>query len=216
MTTAIRERHVISTRRKNKRGEFMAIHIFRPVRGFKRTLTGTDPTTPAYVRSLIAAQADYAKWLAMGSPKATSQRNDKGSLICNGMAITRPPAGTAPVRPSAVGAGIVLFGRARVAGTVSTKAIAIGATARPSNSRNSFRARGRSASLAIQSKSSRTAPSNAPFACASKMSAVLSVSARDSPPPPMPEAATVAATAGDLPHRLQAVSASRRSQAGTT
>src|SRR5690348_1288943 len=47
------------------------------------------------------------------------------------------PAGTAPVRPSAVGDGIVLVGRPRFAGTLSTKAMAIGATDRPSKSRSS-------------------------------------------------------------------------------
>jgi integrase len=48
---------------------------------------------------LAQAQDEYARWLAMGSPKANARRNDKGSLIDGetGMAITRPERGTAPV-----------------------------------------------------------------------------------------------------------------------
>jgi integrase len=101
--TTTRERFVIATRRKNKRGEYVLIHIFRPARDFKRTLAGTNPTTPAYVRSLMQAQDEYARFCEMGRPKATGQRNAKGSLIDdNGMAITTPPAGTAPVEEHSV------------------------------------------------------------------------------------------------------------------
>jgi integrase len=96
--TTTRERHVIVTRRKNKKGEKVEVHYFRPAREFKRTLAGTDPLTPVYQRSLMKAQDEYARWLAMGQPKATGHRNAKGSLLDeNGMAITKPERGTAPI-----------------------------------------------------------------------------------------------------------------------
>jgi integrase len=96
--TTTRERHLIVTSRANRRGEKVAVHYFRPQRDFKRTLDGTDPLTVTYQRSLAKAQEDYARWLAMGQPRATARRNAKGSLLDeNGMAISKPPAGTAPV-----------------------------------------------------------------------------------------------------------------------
>ena len=89
-----RERYVIATRRKNKKGVFVDMHIYRPARDFQRTLAGTDPTAPAYQRSLIRAQDDYARFCSAGRPKAPL-RNAAGSVIdsSTGMAITRPPGG---------------------------------------------------------------------------------------------------------------------------
>lgn len=97
MTTP-RERHVIVAQRRNRKGEKLAVHYFRPQRGFKRTLAGTDPLTPAYQRSLAAAQDAFALWLASGQPKANGRRNAKGSLVDDaGMAITKPERGAAPI-----------------------------------------------------------------------------------------------------------------------
>lgn len=101
--TTTRDRHVIAGHRRNRKGEKVAVHYFRPVRGFKRTLAGTDPLTVAYQRSLAQAQDDYARWLASGQPKATGRRNAKGSLLDeNGMAITKPERGAAPVEEQSV------------------------------------------------------------------------------------------------------------------
>ena len=58
-----RERYVIVTRRKNRKGELVEVHYFRPAREFKRTLAGTDPLTVAYQRSLAQAQDEYERWL---------------------------------------------------------------------------------------------------------------------------------------------------------
>jgi integrase len=101
--TMTRVRGVIIARRRNRKGETVPVHYFRPTRGFKRTLAGTDPLTVAYQRSLVQAQDDYARWLASGQPKAITRRNGKGSLLDSetGMAITRPERGTtAPVEQS--------------------------------------------------------------------------------------------------------------------
>jgi hypothetical protein len=72
MTTMERDRHVIVTRRKNRKGENVEVHYYRPQRDFKRTLAGTDPLTVGYQRSLGQAQDAYARWLAMGSPPRTA------------------------------------------------------------------------------------------------------------------------------------------------
>lgn len=91
--TTTRERHVIVKRRKTKRGEFRDVHVYRPEKNFERTLAGTDPAAPAYQRSLIKAQDDFARFCSAGRPKAPL-RNAKGSMIDeHGMAITRPPGG---------------------------------------------------------------------------------------------------------------------------
>jgi integrase len=84
MTTE-RERHVIATRRRNKRGAYVSIHVYRPERAFKRTLAGTDPLALDYRKSLLRAKDDYARWLADGRPKQQSRRATAG----DGMAITR-------------------------------------------------------------------------------------------------------------------------------
>ncbi len=87
-----RERYVIAARRRNKKGAFVDMHIYRPARDFQRTLGGTDPTTPVYQRSLIRAQDDYARFCSAGRPKAPL-RNSKGSLIDeHGMAMVRSPS----------------------------------------------------------------------------------------------------------------------------
>src|SRR5262249_40442980 len=95
--------HVIATRRNNRKSDKIEVHYFRPERGFKRTLAGTDPATPHYQRSLVKAQDDYQRWLASGRPKATGQRNAKGSLLDeNNMAITKPERATTPVEEPSV------------------------------------------------------------------------------------------------------------------
>jgi integrase len=87
--TENRERYVIATRRRNKKGASVDMHIWRPARDFQRTLAGTDPTTPAYQRSMIRAQDDYARFCSAGRPKAPL-RNAKGSLMDEyGMAMVR-------------------------------------------------------------------------------------------------------------------------------
>ena len=89
--TTTRERHISRKRRKTKRGLFREVHIYRPGRDFERTLDGTDPMAPAYMRSLLRAQDDYSRFCNAGRPKAPL-RNSKGSQIDEaGMAMTRPP-----------------------------------------------------------------------------------------------------------------------------
>lgn len=84
------EKYVIATRRRNKKGAFVDMHIWRPSRDFQRTLAGVDPAAPAYQRSLIRAQDDYARFCSAGRPKAPL-RNSKGSLVDeHGMAMVRP------------------------------------------------------------------------------------------------------------------------------
>ena len=102
-TEATTEGHVIRTHRKNKPGERVPVHYFRaPAKNFKRTLDGVDEASPAYQRSLIKAQDEYARFLAMGEPKAGG-RNAKGSLIDDkGMVITKPPAGSLPIEETSL------------------------------------------------------------------------------------------------------------------
>lgn len=101
--TTIRERHVIIARRRNRKGEKVAVHYFRPERRFKRTLDGVDPLTVAYQRSLAQAQDAYSAWIASGRPAATGQRNAKGSLLDeNDMAITKPEHGAAPIEEHSI------------------------------------------------------------------------------------------------------------------
>jgi integrase len=80
-----REKHVIATRRRNKRGEWRAIHIYRPEREFWRTLKGIDPRTAAYQRSLVEAQDEYRRFVDGGRQRA-------GKVDDNGMAVTKPPS----------------------------------------------------------------------------------------------------------------------------
>ena len=72
MTTA--EKFIIRTRRRNKRGAFVDIHLYRPARDFQRTLHGCDPMATAYQRSLIRAQDDYARFCSAGRPRCATPR----------------------------------------------------------------------------------------------------------------------------------------------
>jgi integrase len=78
-------RGVLVTRRKNKRGDFVPIHVYRPVKGGpKKTLAGVDPSTRAYQQSLQAAIGMVERWRASGSVERVGKLDD------NGKAITRP------------------------------------------------------------------------------------------------------------------------------
>jgi integrase len=82
---------VIATRRKNRKGEYLVIHYYRPERAFNRTLKGSDPATAAYQRSLLEAQTEYQRFVQAGRPQI--RRNAHGTRLDErGMAITKPPS----------------------------------------------------------------------------------------------------------------------------